>query len=134
MKIEEIESNGKLLAYIIHGYFDITGKHFAGDTEDFLQVGVMGLPGGTKLKSHYHLPQNKLITKNQEVLIILSGKIEVMFFDIDNRTKVDSRILQGGDIVVLLEGGHGFNILSETRLIEVKQGPYEGQEKDKSFL
>ncbi|MBW1798869.1 MAG: hypothetical protein JRJ21_10825, partial [Deltaproteobacteria bacterium] len=102
MNIEEIEFNGKLLAYIIHGTFDITGQQFAGDTEDFLQIGVMRLPGGTKLKSHYHLPQKKLITKNQEVLIVLSGKIEVLFFDIDEKTEVGSRILKGGDIIALL--------------------------------
>ena len=134
MKIENIKSNGKQLAYIIRNASRITGQHFFGNTEDFLQVGIMGLDKDTELKAHYHLPQNKMITKNQEVLIIVSGKMEVFFFEGDNNKKVGSSILKDGDVLVLLEGGHAFKILSDTKLIEVKQGPYEGQEKDKKFI
>ena len=134
MIVENIESNGKQLAYIIHGNSEVKGQQFFGSAEDFLQVGIMGLDKGTELKPHYHLPQRKIITKNQEVLIILSGKVEVLFFNSDKKTKIDSFILKGGDIIVLLEGGHGFNILEDTKLIEVKQGPYKGQENDKVFV
>lgn len=134
MKIERIVLNGKILAYIIRGNSKVEGKHFGGSTEDFLQVGVMRLDEGTELKPHYHPPQRKTITMNQEVLIILSGKVEALFFDVDKKTKVDSSILESGDIIVLLEGGHGFNILKDTKLIEVKQGPYQGQEKDKKYV
>ena len=134
MKIEKIKSDDKEFAYIIRNAPNVTGQHFFGDTEDFLQVGMMGLDKGTELKAHYHLPQDKMITKNQEVLIIVSGKVEAVFFDKDKKTKAGSVILKDGDILVLLEGGHAFKILSDTKLIEVKQGPYEGQEKDKKFL
>lgn len=134
MRIEKIKSNNKQLAYIIRIASNVTGQHFFGDTEDFLQVGMMGLDKGTELKAHYHLPQNKMITKNQEVLIIVSGKVEVFFFDSDNNIKVGSSILEDGDILVLLDGGHAFKILSDTKLIEVKQGPYKGQEKDKKYM
>ena len=92
----------------------------------------MGFAKGTRLKPHIHLPQDKIIKKNQEVLIILSGMLEVAFYD--EKTKIDSRILEGGDIIVFLDGGHGFDIITETKLIEVKQGPYQGQEKDKKYL
>jgi hypothetical protein len=68
------------------------------------------------------------------VLIILSGKIEALLFDVQNPFEVESVLLKGGDILVLLDGGHGFNILAETKLIEVKQGPYDGQKKDKNFV
>jgi len=123
-----------MLAYIIHGSSRVKGQNFLGEPEDFLQVGIMGLAKGTKLKPHYHLPQKKNINKNQEVLIILSGKMEAIFFDDQNNKKVDSAILEGGDILVLLDGGHGFKMLADTSLVEVKQGPYEGQHKDKNYI
>lgn len=134
MKVEKVFSKNKLLAYIVRNIAQINGQKFFSETEDFLQVGVMGLSKDTELKPHYHLPQYKTIDKNQEVLIILSGKIEVTFFDIDSNEKVDSKIVEGGCILVLIDGGHGFRMLEDTQLVEVKQGPYEGQSMDKSYF
>ena len=134
MEVEKVFSKNKLLAYIVRNIAQINGQKFFSETEDFLQVGVMGLSEDTELKPHYHLPQHKTIDKNQEVLIILSGKIEVTFFDIDSNEKVDSKIVDGGCILVLIDGGHGFRMLEDTQLVEVKQGPYEGQSMDKSYF
>ena len=46
-------------------------------------------------------------------------------------TVTTNRILQTGDVILLASGGHGFTMLEETEMIEVKQGPYAG-EKDKT--
>jgi len=48
--------------------------------------------------------------------------------------KVGSAILNSGDTILLLRGGHGFNILEDSKIIEVKQGPYYGVEEDKQLL
>jgi hypothetical protein len=57
-----------------------------------------------------------------------------MILDIydEQRTPVTSREMGQGDVVALVSGGHGFRLLEDTVLVEVKQGPYSGvQEKDR---
>jgi mannose-6-phosphate isomerase-like protein (cupin superfamily) len=72
---------------------------------------------------HNLVPRN--ITYTQEVLIIKRGRLRVDFYD-RNRTYLHSRILSAGDIILLASGGHGFEVLDEVEMIEVKQGPYAG--------
>jgi len=134
MKIERIISKNKLLAYIIRGNTEVKGKNFLGNPEDFLQVGVMQLDEGEEFKPHYHIFQENVITIKQKVLIILSGKVEASFYDIDKKIKVDSAILTDGDILVILAGGHGFKMLDKTKFVEIKQGPYQVPEDDKKYI
>jgi hypothetical protein len=44
---------------------------------------------------------------------------------------LQSTILEAGDIILLAFGGHGFEMLEPTEIIEVKQGPFAG-DKDKT--
>jgi hypothetical protein len=49
----------------------------------------------------------------------------------DDQVLLCSREVVSGDVVLLLSGGHGFHLLEDTVLLEVKQGPYVGlQEKE----
>ncbi len=54
----------------------------------------------------------------------------INFYDADQRY-LESRILLPGDVILLIQGGHGFEVLEEVEMIEVKQGPYVG-ERDKT--
>jgi mannose-6-phosphate isomerase-like protein (cupin superfamily) len=69
------------------------------------------------------------VTITQEVLLIKSGKVRVDFYD-DDKNYLESTIVAKGDVILLAGGGHGFEMLEESEIIEVKQGPYAG-EKDK---
>ena len=66
----------------------------------------------------------------KEVLFIKSGKVRVDFYD-DEKKYIESRVLVSGDVILLAFGGHGFEMLEDSEIIEVKQGPYVG-EKDKT--
>jgi len=133
MSIETIEYNNERLAYIIRKDIEIEEKEFFGSPDDFLQIGYMNLKKGEILKPHIHKPQNKIITENQEVLYIVSGKMKVNFY---NRIpqQISEAILTDGDLIVLSAGGHGFEFLEDTKMIEVKQGPYTGRDDDKEIL
>ena len=48
----------------------------------------------------------------------------------NDQTYLKSTILQKGDIILLASGGHGFQVLEEVEMVEIKQGPYLGA-KDK---
>lgn len=68
----------------------------------------------------------------QEVLFIKKGKLRVDFYD-DDEQYIESRILEAGDVILLVSGGHGFTVIEEVEMIEVKQGPYSGDEDKKRF-
>ncbi len=63
----------------------------------------------------------------QEVLLIKSGKVRVDFFD-NEQQYIKSTILHPGDVILLSDGGHGFKMLEQSEIIEVKQGPYCGEQ------
>jgi len=72
------------------------------------------------------------VTLTQEVLFIKSGVVRVDFYD-DNRNYLESRVLEQGDVILLAAGGHGFEMLEQAEIIEVKQGPYCGDQDKVRF-
>ena len=75
---------------------------------------------------HVHNAVQRDVHFTQEVLVIKSGKVRVDYYD-DDRNYLESRILNEGDVVLLAYGGHGFEMLEDSEMIEVKQGPYAGE-------
>ena len=72
------------------------------------------------------------VVLTQEVLFIKSGRMRVDFYD-DYEDYLESIILEAGDVILLVSGGHGFTVLDEVEMVEVKQGPYSGEADKKRF-
>ena len=83
----------------------------------------MRRPVGYVIQPHIHKQVDRETTLTQEVLYVRSGRVRVDFYGDDERLR-DSREIRTGDVVLLSSGGHGFEMLEESELIEVKQGPY----------
>jgi len=128
--IERIEWQGKTLALILRARFDNEGVNFVTDEDSPLQVGILKHPQGFKIKPHIHRASRKIINSIQEVLHVEYGRVKVDFYDADGE-QIKSSVINMGDTILLIAGGHGFDILEDSKIIEVKQGPYEGMEKDK---
>ena len=131
--IETIEAEGKVLAMVLRSGHESQGVQFFSHPEYPLQLGLLQHPKGTRLKPHIHTSITKTINNIQEVLHLEYGQIEVEFFRASGQ-RVASCLLNGGDTILLVSGGHGFRILEETKMLEIKQGPYESREKDKEYL
>lgn len=127
--IEIIKFNEEILAIIIPSNFKKDGIEFFTPNTFSQQIGYMNRPAGYQIQPHVHNPVIREITWTQEVLFIKSGKIRVDFYT-NHKEYLESRELKTGDVVLLAAGGHGFEILEEAEIIEVKQGPY-CEEKDK---
>lgn len=128
--IKNIKHNGKLLAIIIRAQFQTDGIEFF-TTDDFSQqLAYMKREEGYNIPPHVHNIVSREVQLTQETLFIKSGKVRVDFYD-DNKQYLESYILNQGDVILLATGGHGFEMLEESEIIEVKQGPYAG-EKDKT--
>ncbi len=82
-------------------------------------------PAGKIIEPHVHNPVQREVFYTQEVLFLKRGRLRVDFYD-EDRTYLESRILEAGDTILLASGGHGFEALEEIEMIEVKQGPYAG--------
>jgi mannose-6-phosphate isomerase-like protein (cupin superfamily) len=128
--LKKIIHNNQLLAIIISNKFNEAGIHFFTPDDFSQQLAFMKHPEGKIIKPHVHNPVQREVHFTKEVLFIRKGKLRVDFYT-DNQEYIESQILETGDVILLSEGGHGFEILEETEMIEVKQGPYAG-EKDKT--
>jgi len=132
--IEEINNGQECLAMIIRKDFGSYGSHFATSLENPLQIGVIERGAGDVISSHKHLPvQVDHCGIRQEFLHVMMGKVRVTFFDTEGR-QVAERILDQGDSLLQMSGGHGFHFEEPTRLIEVKLGPYSTKDNDKQKI
>jgi hypothetical protein len=124
--IEEIRDNGELLAIIIRNEFDKPGISFVTPNDLSQQLAYMHHPQGKIIEPHVHNPVTREIRYTQEVLVIKRGKLRVDFYT-GARKYLHSRVLHAGDVILLATGGHGFEVLEEVQMLEIKQGPYAGE-------
>ena len=125
-----IEHCGRTLAVIIPSTYSEQGVKFFTPKNLSQQVAFMSHPTGHIIEPHVHKVVSREVTFTQEVLFLRKGTLRVDFYD-DEQQYIESRVLRAGDAILLIEGGHGFEILEEVEIIEVKQGPYMG-DKDKT--
>jgi hypothetical protein len=123
--IEHIRAGEQLLAIIVPHDFDDAGITFFTPDDLSQQLAYMRHPAGKEIAAHGHNPVPRQVHFTHEVLLIKRGKLRVDFYD-DAASYLESRILTGGDVILLMGGGHGFEVLEETEMFEVKQGPYAG--------
>jgi hypothetical protein len=128
--VEKITHDSKLLAIILRTQFCEPGINFFTPDDFSQQLAHMFRPVNYVIPPHVHNPVPRNVQFTKEVLFIKSGKLRVDFYD-EGKTYLKSRILRNGDVVLLAFGGHGFQMLEDTEIIEVKQGPYAG-DADKS--
>lgn len=110
------------------------GLSFFSPDEDYIQVGTWGYDSGKALLAHTHNEVARNVLWTQETLYVRKGRILVQVYD-TNEKIVDEWQAAEGDIVILLRGGHGYQILEDgTQVLEVKNGPYVGADKDRRRL
>lgn len=130
--IEEIACCGRCLALILRSRYDEPGIQFFTPGDFSQQLGYMNRPQGYVIPPHVHNPVPREVQYTKEVLFIKSGRVRVDFYD-DEQTYLESRVLESGDVILLAFGGHGFQMLEPTEMIEVKQGPYAGEQDKTRF-
>jgi mannose-6-phosphate isomerase-like protein (cupin superfamily) len=130
--IETLKVGDQLLAVIVSRDFDKPGIHFFTPNDLSQQLAYMRHPAGKVIDPHVHNPVDRSVQYTQEVLFIKRGRLRVDFYDND-QTYIESRVLHAGDVILLATGGHGFEVLDEIEMIEVKQGPYAGDQDKTRF-
>jgi hypothetical protein len=131
--IQEIKFNGAILAIIIRAGFTGEGIHFFTPNNFSQQLGYMKREAGYEIAPHLHNEVTRSVNFTKEVLYIKSGKVRVDFYD-NEKNYLESTLLDAGDVILLAFGGHGFKIIESAEIIEVKQGPYLGEEDKTRFV
>ena len=123
------DSAGNQLALVVKSLFSPNRIDFLTPDTFGQQVAYMNRPKGEIIQAHIHEPISRTLIGTQEVLYIRKGRIRVDFYESD-RSYVSSTILEAGDLMLLNTGGHGFEVLEDIDMIEIKQGPFaEGRDK-----
>ena len=125
--LTEVKSDdGLLLALIVRHNYDKNGISFFTPDDFSQQLAFMHHPAGHVILPHVHNEVKREVLYTKEVLVIKKGKMRCDFYS-DNQEYLKSEIVETGDVILLANGGHGFECLEETEMFEIKQGPYAGE-------
>ena len=129
-RIEYRDAAGTLLAYKIPSDPEPGLTPYSDDT-DFIQALHWRYDGGKKLQAHEHLHVPRTATHTQEVIVVLRGRVRTTVYDAAHNVVAVVEVATG-EAMALLRHGHGYEILEDdTRVLEIKNGPYPGAEKDR---
>ena len=130
--MREIKKNGVVLARHITPEDIKPGLNFFSRDEEFIQVGVWGhYEKGKELKAHIHNTVERTANRTYEALYVIKGSLKAIIYDM-NEAPLETLQVKQGEILVLLESGHGYFIEEEdTTVLEIKNGPYLGAETDR---
>jgi hypothetical protein len=107
--LEHIKHNSETLAIIVSHTFSQYGVHFFTPDELSQQLGYIKHPAGKLIQPHIHNCIPREVQYSQEVLILKRGRLRVNFYN-DQFYYLESRVL-----------------------VEVKQGPYVGEQDKTRF-
>lgn len=128
--VEYIKNGTEILAIIIKSNYSENGINFFTPDDFSQQIAFMKHPKNKIILPHVHNPVKREVHFTKEVLFIKKGELRVDFYS-ENQQYLFSKVLEKGDFILLSEGGHGFKVIKDLEMIEIKQGPYAG-EKDKT--
>tara|TARA_B100000945_G_C20042741_1_gene439883 strand:- start:6 stop:416 length:411 start_codon:yes stop_codon:yes gene_type:complete len=132
MSLLEIKDKNIVLARYVpnkHAWKD--GLNFFSVENEYIQVGTWGYNNKKELNAHTHNVVHRKVDRTQEVIYVKSGKILAQIYNLSEKLVKEIEVASG-DIIILLNGGHGYKILEDnTQVLEIKNGPYPGAEKDR---
>lgn len=130
--IERIVWNDEPLACIVRAALILDKTTFLTPPDARQQVGYLTYPKGATVPRHLHKAMKRSIVGTSEMIIVKKGRCTIDIYNND-RELVASRELLPGDMMLMLGGGHGYRMLEDTVLFEVKQGPYMGEDEKERF-
>ena len=121
--IEEIIFKKRLYAIIIRNKFSKDGAFFATKSSLSQQMAHMKYKKGHKIRSHFHKRWIRNISTTVEALFIKKGKLRIDFYTTKGKYFL-SKVISEKDTLLTLYGGHGFEVIKNVSMIEIKQGPF----------
>lgn len=130
--VEIIADGDTPLAYIVSPDWRPAATQFLTPDDFAQQMGMIVYRAGESITPHVHVPVERTIMGTTECIVVREGRCEIDIYN-SQRAFIASRVLEEGAIILLLGGGHGFRMIEDTVLFEVKQGPYVGMRDKERF-
>jgi hypothetical protein len=132
--INKIVKDGILFSIIVPSSVEFRGLEFFTPKNIFLQVGQWLYNKNHKTVPHMHIKRDRIVNKTQEAIYVVKGSLKVTLFDF-HLSRFCFFILKTGDLAILLEGGHSYEILEDnTKVLEFKNGPFTEPELDRVII
>lgn len=132
--IEEVKKGDDLYAIVVKAEFHPEQKYnFFSPQDGYLQFGINTYKAEDKIADHIHLPCERSVTRVEEIISLRKGRLNVRIFD-ENENQLALVEMKTGDILYQIQGGHGFDILEDSEIFEIKQGPYTSKVEDKRLF
>ena len=129
--IKNISHNDELYSSI----FDLNnineGLDFLTNNDSFVQVGTWKYEKGKILDAHYHNTFERKSYITQEVVLVLEGKIICNLYT-TNGEFIASEEIRENQLIIQFQGIHEYEILENSKVLEIKNGPYFGPDKDRT--
>ncbi len=107
------------------------GLGFFSNDQEYIQVGTWFYPKDKQLAKHIHHVVERVVDRTQEVVVVMEGSLKASIYTLDE-VWVEDVVVKTGEVLILLNCGHGYEILEDdTRVFEIKNGPYLGAEVDR---
>lgn len=132
MEVETYTDGALVLAIVIRSNFTASGIKFFTPNDYSQQLAFMKREAGYEIEPHVHMKVERSVRLTQEVLLVRKGRMKVDLYSRD-QVFIQSLEVASGDVILLADGGHGFTMIDETEIIEIKQGPYSGDQDKKRF-
>ena len=107
------------------------GLDFLTNDDSFVQVGTWKYEKGKILDAHYHNTFERKSYITQEVVLVLEGTIICNLYTTDGEFIASEEIKQNQLIIQFL-GVHEYEIMDNSKVLEIKNGPYFGPDKDRT--
>ncbi|MBU4484897.1 hypothetical protein KKA47_05710 [bacterium] len=131
--MKTIKHDDNVFAIYIPKNEEVNGLKFITPQDYPFQIGVMEYAEGKSIRTHKHMSFPFDVQTCQEFLYCTKGcNVEVVVYDND-WIEIEKIYLNEGDAILLVDGGHSINLPPHARLLEVKQGPYPGDDRAKIF-
>ena len=131
--MRKILHNNEIICIVANLEDTKEGLDFLSDDNDFIQVGTWNYKKGQVLLLHYHNKFERTALRTSECVFVFKGKIECNLHSEDGEF-IETIIVNAGEFIVNLSQAHESKILEDTIVLEVKNGPYFGPEKDRTRI
>lgn len=131
--MNEIKFNDEIFAKIIDLNHLENGLNFFSNDDEFIQVGTWKYEKGKTLDKHYHNFFERISYRTSEAVLVLNGEIECSIFTEENQFIWKGK-LKKNQLIIQLQGAHEYSIIEDSQVLEIKNGPYFGPEKDRTRI
>lgn len=122
-KIKTFHYKNELVARVVPSKYQTEKTTFFTNDDEPLQVGFVRQKTGAAIVPHFHPPHTREIRKQQEVLYVVEGTLSVKLLTPEGNL-IDTVELHEGDLFIQFSQGHSFAFHKNTKLLEVKSGPF----------